>query len=124
MYVVNTSAMGINMFWPTYEIDTTISPRGLVLVLQEIYKKHFRTEFVSYVQSCEEHDNVMISLNIGATAIHATGNAQEGCYFLILDTRIKIHCRFYNKLPMHNKFIDCVHALDRRSMAEIGITFG
>ena len=48
IYMVTIHSMWLNMFPPTNEISTKISPRTLVTVLQITYKNHFRIDLGSY----------------------------------------------------------------------------
>ena len=49
--------MWLNIFPPTDEVSTTIIPSKIMTGIQVNYKKHFRIEFVSYIQTHKEHDN-------------------------------------------------------------------
>ena len=51
--------MWLNIFPPTDEVSTTIIPSKIMTGIQVNYKKHFRIEFVSYIQTHKEHDNGM-----------------------------------------------------------------
>ena len=85
------------------------------------YKMSCWIDFVFYVQTHEEHDNVMVTQKIGDIAMRATYNSQGGNYFLILSTDRHMYHHLWTELTMPNKFIDKVHTLDQFSKPEIGL---
>jgi hypothetical protein len=87
------------------------------------YTKHCWLEFGSYVQTHEEHNNLMQSRNTGAIALRPTGNPQGGHYFLSLTFGWKLYWNQWTALQMPQDVIDRVNHLGRRSHAANDSTF-
>jgi hypothetical protein len=76
----------LNVFPPSDGVSPTLSPRYLLTGIEIDYHKHCKTEFGTYVQTHEEHDNSMTPRTVGAIALRPIGNAQGGWYFMALAT--------------------------------------
>ena len=113
----------LNMFPPNYGISETLSPRFVMAGLQIIYKQHFRVYFGSYVQTHEEHDNIIQSLTIGSIPLRPTGNSQGGHFFLSLPTVQRIFKIHWTDLPIHKDTINQFHVLSICIHLDPGIAF-
>ena len=56
----------------------TVSPRTIITGIRLEVKNHCKTEFGSYVQTHEAHDNSMAPRTICASTLCPTGNEQGG----------------------------------------------
>jgi hypothetical protein len=122
--MVSHSVFWLNSFPALDGISRTLSPRAIVTGSNVTYDRHCRLEFGAYVQTHEEHDNTMLPRTIGAIALRPTGNAQGGYYFLSLSSGRRLHRNRWTELPMPADVIDRVHALARRSGADLtGLEF-
>ena len=79
------------MFWlnsllPQNNFGNALSLRTIVTGQRLDFKRHCRFQLGEYVQTHEQHNNSMMSRTVGALALHPTGNAQGGFYFLSLST--------------------------------------
>ena len=72
----------------------------------------------------EEHDNSMRSQMVGALALHPTGNAQGGFYFLSLSTGRVLNRLHATALPMPDHVVDQVHRMAWQQKANPGLLFG
>jgi hypothetical protein len=60
---------------------------------------HCKYDFVEYVQTHQQHDNLMSPRTIGAIALCSTGNAKESHNFFRVSTGKIINCNHANPLP-------------------------
>jgi hypothetical protein len=65
----------------------------------------------------------MATRTTGAIALHPTGNAQGGQFFLTLATGRVLNRNRWTALPMPAEVIDCVYVLTRRNSSPLGLTF-
>ena len=85
--MVSSSILWLNSFPPQGGMSTTLSPRMIVAGTTMEYGRHCCLEFGKYVQTHDEHDNSMNThATTGVIALHPTGNAQGGYFFLSLTT--------------------------------------
>jgi hypothetical protein len=117
------STFWLNSFPPADRVSETISPRAIVAGMLLDYVKHCKLEFGTYVQTHEEHTNIMATRITGAIALRPTGNEQGGYYFLSLTTGRRLNRNCWTALPMPADVNDRVHTLARRSNASRGLTF-
>jgi hypothetical protein len=89
------------------------------------FKPHCQLEYGEYVQTHEQHDNSLASRTVGAPALHPTGNAQGGWYFISLSTGRHLNRNKWTRLPMPADVVDRVHVLARRNpLVPVGLVFG
>jgi hypothetical protein len=109
--MVTSCVFWLNMF-PSHDgVSDTLSPRALMTGYTLDYAKHCRLEFGSYIQTHEEHDNLMASRTTGAIALRTTGKRQGGYYFMSLSTGRKLTRNRWTALPIPQDVIDCVGTL-------------
>jgi len=101
----------LNSFPAKDGISDILSPRAIVHGTKIDYNKHAKLEYGTYVQSHEEHDSTMATRNIGAIALHPTGNIQGSYYLYSLSTSKVLSCNYWTVLPMPSDVIECVHQL-------------
>ena len=98
----------LNMFPQKGGISQTMSPRTLLTGLTMNYNRHCRLEFGEYVQTHEEHDNLLNPRTIGALALRPTGNVQGGYFFFSLTTGKVINRMRWTTIPMPKEVVDRV----------------
>lgn len=101
----------------------TISPREIFTGVTIDEGWHCRIQFGTYVQAHEEHDNSMQSRTVGAIALRHTGNAQDGHYFLSMETGKRVSQYQWTEVPMPTDAIRRLHSLAGAS-AVAELTFG
>jgi hypothetical protein len=121
--MVTSSRFWLNMFPSRDGVSDTLSTRALMNGYTLDYTKHCRLEFGLYIQTHEEHDNLMESHTTGAIALHHTGNHQGGYYFMSLSTGRKLTRNCWTALPLPQDVINCVDTLSRRCHAAADLTF-
>ena len=92
-------------------MSDTMSPRAIVTGTTMDYGCHCQLEFGEYVQTHEEHDNLMNTRMTGAIALRPTGNAQGGYFFMSLTTGQHLNRYQWTALPMPQEVIDRMHVL-------------
>ena len=109
----------IKMFPPTDGISTTIIPMKFLIGIQVNYKKNCHIEFGSYIQTHEEHDNGMGSLNIGYIAINKKETQKGEVNFLektpeekiIIISGLKYQCT----MKLSNASTTCISTAKKQS---------
>ena len=114
----------LNSLPPHSNFGNELSPRTIVTGQKLDFKQHCRFQFGEYVQTHEEHNNSMTSRMVGALALHPTGNAQGGFYFLSLSTGRVLNRLRTMALPMPDHVMDQVHRMARQQKANPGLLFG
>ena len=113
----------LNSLPPHSNFGNELSPRTIVTGQKLDFKRHCRFQFGEYVQTHKEHDNSMMSRTVGALALHPTGNAQGGFYFLSLSTGRVLNRLRATALPMPDHVVDQVHHMARQQKANPGLLF-
>jgi hypothetical protein len=113
----------LNCFPSANGVSTNISPRTIVTGQTVDYNKHCRLEFGSYVQTHEQHDNLMAPRTTGAVTLRPTGNAQGGYYFMSLTTGRRISRNRWTALPMPQDVINRITQMGQQQHADEGIEF-
>ena len=103
----------LNSLPPHSSLGNELSPRTIVTGQKLDFKRHCHFLFGEYVQTHEEHDNSMSRRMVGALALHPTGNAQGGFYFMSLSTGWVL-----------NHVVDQVHRMARQQKVNPGLLFG
>jgi hypothetical protein len=85
--MIYLSTFWLNSFPPNDSISTTLSPRAIVIGTQLDYTKLYQLEFGTYVQTHEDHDDLMATWTTGAIVLCPTGNEQGSYYFFSLTSR-------------------------------------
>ena len=101
-----------------------MSPRTIITGQLLDYHKHCRYEFGEYVQTHEEHDNLLMSRTVGAIALRPTGNQQGGYFFMSLHTGRIINRLHATKLPMPSEVIIRVEQLAKAQNMMPSLAFG
>ena len=77
--LIYLSVFWLNCFPARDGISDVLSPREIVVGATIDFNKHVQLEYGTYVQTHEEHDNIMATRTTGATTLRpATGNSQGG----------------------------------------------
>lgn len=92
-------------------VSASISPRELVSGVAISAKKHSVIPFGAFSQTHEKHNSSMLAKTIGTIALRPTGNAQEGHYFLGLQTGRRIIRNHWTEIPMPGEVVQRVHQL-------------
>jgi hypothetical protein len=123
--LVHGSNYWLNMFPANDGVSTVQSPHCIMTGQQVDYAGlHCQLEFGEYTQVYESHDNSMLTRTTGAIALHPTGNAQGGYYFMSLSMGKCLNRYAWMALPMYGEVIECVHALATQNPAGGAIMFG
>ena len=105
-------------------LSSELSPRTIVTGQKLDFKRHCRFQFGQYVQTHEEHNNLMSPRTVGVLALRPTGNAQGSYYFMSLSSGRVLNRLRGTPLPMPDDVIDRVHWMARQQNADPGLLFG
>ena len=114
----------LNSLPPHSSFRIELSPRTIITGQKLDFKQHCHFQIGEYVQTQEEHDNSMSSQTVGALALHPTGNAQGGFYFMSLSTSQVLNQLRAMALPMPDHVVDQVHCMARQQKVNPGLLFG
>jgi hypothetical protein len=121
--MVSHNVFWLNAFFPDDGISRKLSPWTLIVGTDVDHEKHCQLEFGTYVQTHEEHDNLMLPRTTGTIALRPTGNDQGGYYFLSLSTGRRLNRNHWTALPMPAKVVDRIHTLAHCSRSAKCIEF-
>jgi len=76
-----------------------LSPRAIASGLLPDFNLHCKLEFVSHVQTHEDHNNSMAPRTTGAISLRLTGNSQGGYYFYSFNTGKRLNWYSWTELP-------------------------
>ena len=98
VHLVKAAVFWLNAF-PHRDGISDQSPRYIMTGQTLNFQRHARLELGAYVQTHEEHDNLMGPRTSGAICLGPTGNQQGGHWFLSLTSGARIICHRWTSLP-------------------------
>ena len=100
-------------------------PTRTIITGQKLdYNRHSRYQFAEYVQTHEQHNNLMNPRMVGALALHPTGNVQGSYYFMSISTAWVLNWLHTTALPMLDEVVDRIHRLAQQQRVNPGLLFG
>jgi Reverse transcriptase (RNA-dependent DNA polymerase)/Zinc knuckle len=110
---VRFAVKALNQFPAEDGISDVLSPVTIVTGLPAPDYNHIQLDFGEYVTVFEDNNptNTNAPRVVDAIALHHTGNAQGGYYFMSLTTGERVSRRQYTKLPLTQRIIDAVEHL-------------
>jgi Reverse transcriptase (RNA-dependent DNA polymerase) len=111
--VVRLAVKALNQFPAEDGISDVLSPVTIVTGLPAPDYNHIQLDFGEYVTVFEDNNptNTTAPRVVDAIALHHTGNAQGGYFFMSLATGERVSRRQYTKLPLTQRIIDAVEHL-------------
>jgi hypothetical protein len=103
----------LNQFPAEDGISDVLSPVTIVTGLPAPDYNHIQLDFGEYATVFEDNNptNTNAPRVVDAIALHHTGNAQGGYYFMLVATGERVSRRQYTKLPLTQRIIDAVKHL-------------
>jgi hypothetical protein len=110
---VRFAVKALNQFPAEDGISDVLSPVTIVTGLPAPDYNHLQLDFGEYVTVFEDNNptNTNAPRVVDAIALHHTGNAQGGYYFMSLATGERVSRSQYTKLPITQRVIDAVEHL-------------
>jgi hypothetical protein len=123
IHLVKNAVFWRNAFPTDDSITQKYSPRYILTGQELDATKHAVIEFVSYVQTHEEHSNNMDHRTMGCICLGPTGNQQGGHWFMSLASGERVVRYRWTELPIPREVIDRVSSIGRRQGMPSTLTY-